>query len=737
MNNPKYTILRFVLALLTLMSFTAWGQAIGRVEFSTGEANIIRGRQTLQAIRSTDILQGDTIQTGINGQIQMRMVDNAFLAMRPNSRLTLDQYRAKGDAADGAILSLAYGILRTFTGALVSKDKSKFIMRAQNATVGIRGSGNILSYNDKDGTVNHTLTGAHSVTAKDLQGIERTLISSPGQTVQVAPGGTPKFIPTPQYIFAAASNSTAGSTTAAPPKEGDAPAAEPAAAPAANATAAVAQATAPATTSTAGATTTQAVVQTIVNSLAARQFAANDELGFLTRFTAPFGATAQKIAIFANGGPIGSEASFDINGNLLKVANISSAEFLAGPGVFPVNFTPRMVQPATVAFSGGLATDYFRNADGSIVLGRWQGGQVTVTNSTDAAAPLIIYQLGNNSASYAIFRALPTGILYSFTGSTSYKVDAATRPTDSFGNVGQLISAYINANFSTRTADMGLQVAINNQNLTLSSAGIPIDGAIQFGNVAAVCTGTNCNSNGYRGTVNANFAGTNGSAIAASYRINPNRLTGQAYADMIAGNIAFTALSAPTSFTLPLTGSLSLSMNRFVEQYPSTSALLGTGTINANFSNRTLDFTMNFIDTGPNQSQNSTYTGRASAVPIIGVGFAASSNNVALKNDGKVAFTCTGNCRMDPTKISSRFDGYFINAQGNGAVVNIVAAGAGEVAGPNGGLIATAYFGTATSPLSPTTASTRSASVLQPVAGIPIMAQLMTKGRPCMQCVNP
>ena len=97
MNTPKHTILNFVLALITFISTAAWGQSIGRVEFSSGEANIIRGTQTLQATRSTDILQGDTIQTGINGQIQMRMVDNAFLAMRPNSRLTLDQYRAKGD----------------------------------------------------------------------------------------------------------------------------------------------------------------------------------------------------------------------------------------------------------------------------------------------------------------------------------------------------------------------------------------------------------------------------------------------------------------------------------------------------------------------------------------------------------------------------------------------------------------------------------------------------------------
>ena len=722
-------ILRFFLAFTAFISITAWAQDIGRIEFATGNVNIIRKTQSIPATRGTSLLEGDVIETGATGQVQMRMADNAFLAMRPGSSLKLDQYRVTGNATEGAVMTLARGILRTFTGAIAGRDKSKFIMKAQNATVGIRGSGNILSYNDKDGTVNHTLTGAHSVTAKDSQGIERTLISKPGQTVQVAPGGTPKFIPTPAYIFAAASTSTA----ATPTKEGDAPAAEPVAAPAAAATTAAAQATAPATTTTASTTTTQAVAQTLVNTLAARQFAANDDLGAIIRYSAPFGTTGKIIAVVASAGqgPRGSDAVFDINGNLLKIANISGGEFLAAPGGAVANFTQLFIQPATVTFSGGTPADYFRNVDNSIVIGRWQGGQITVANTTDATFAPVIYQLGNTSASYAVFRELPLGILYSLTGTTSYKVDAATRPTDAFGNIGQLVSAYFNANFSTRIADMGLQVAINNQTLSLNGSGISFDGStsLGIGNTVVTCTGSNCNTNGYRGTMNAAFAGSNGTAIASSYRINPNRLSGQAYADMIVGNIAFTALSIPSSFSLPLTGSVSLSMNRLVDQVNVTSPNTGSGTINANFSNRTLDFVMNFFDRSSTSS--STYTASATGVPIIGVGFGASSNNPALKNDGKVTFTCVGFCNTNTATITSRFDGYFTSSQGNGAVVNIVAAGAGETPGPGHGLVATAYFGTATGALS---ATNTLAPVLRPIAGISAISPIMVSLRGCAQC---
>src|SRR6185369_15208586 len=103
-------------------------------------------------------------------------------------------------------LSLAHGILRAFTGAIAAGNRDKFLMKTPLATVGIRGSGNILAHLGEEGTVNHTITGAHSVTARTISGETVTLVTRPGQTVQVRPGAAPRFVPTPNFIFAAASS---------------------------------------------------------------------------------------------------------------------------------------------------------------------------------------------------------------------------------------------------------------------------------------------------------------------------------------------------------------------------------------------------------------------------------------------------------------------------------------------------------------------------------------------------
>src|SRR6185436_4601127 len=131
-----------------------------------------------------------------------------------------EKYHFKQAADDGVLLSLAHGMLRAFTGAIATNDRSKFVMKTPLATVGIRGSGNILAHLGEEGTVNHTITGAHSVTAPDETGRIVTLVTRPGQTVQVRPGLPPRYVPTPSFIFAAASSAppavvaaTSGSTS--------------------------------------------------------------------------------------------------------------------------------------------------------------------------------------------------------------------------------------------------------------------------------------------------------------------------------------------------------------------------------------------------------------------------------------------------------------------------------------------------------------------------------------------
>src|SRR5213078_2796281 len=115
------------------------------------------------------------------------------------------EFNAQERSAGQALLSLLTGTMRVFTGEIVNRDKDSFRMKTNLANVGIRGSGNILASLEGGATFNHTLTGAHSVTSRDALGQERTIISYPGQTVQVLPGQAPRLVPTPALIMAAAS----------------------------------------------------------------------------------------------------------------------------------------------------------------------------------------------------------------------------------------------------------------------------------------------------------------------------------------------------------------------------------------------------------------------------------------------------------------------------------------------------------------------------------------------------
>ncbi len=181
--------------------------ASGEFTFVTGEVSLQKANgQKSAPARGTAVDPGDRIITGASGMAQLTMVDQARLSLRPSTTFQIESYPEKSDSATGAVLNLLRGTLRTFTGLLASTNRDKFVMKTRVATVGIRGSGNILYAcdpgscdesvtNGKPGTepitVNHTIEGSHAVTNSindrpglpAQQGGASTLITGPGQTV--------------------------------------------------------------------------------------------------------------------------------------------------------------------------------------------------------------------------------------------------------------------------------------------------------------------------------------------------------------------------------------------------------------------------------------------------------------------------------------------------------------------------------------------------------------------------
>ncbi|HVS26171.1 MAG TPA: FecR domain-containing protein [Burkholderiales bacterium] len=140
MNKPSIWRAVFWLALFYFNPVHAATTA-GVIELVEGDVKITRGgNPTLEPILGDSLEEGDTIVTGADGELQVSMEDGGFIAVRPNTRMKIEAYRAEGDADDKSILSLFQGTFRSITGWIGKYSRNNYQIKAPNATIGIRGT---------------------------------------------------------------------------------------------------------------------------------------------------------------------------------------------------------------------------------------------------------------------------------------------------------------------------------------------------------------------------------------------------------------------------------------------------------------------------------------------------------------------------------------------------------------------------------------------------------------------
>jgi hypothetical protein len=213
-SKPNFPALVSAGSLLMIAALTpAWAVPAGTVEFAVGDVRVRSAAGVERRVaKGATVEVGESVLTGAQGQAQMRMIDNAFLAVRPDSEINISEYTyaGKADGKENALLRLVKGTLRTFTGAITASRKERFLTVTPTATIGVRGSGNVAFYSPNLGTLNHTIEGSHAVASVNAQGgVIGSVITTPGQTVQVMQGQPPVRIPTPQFLLQAASSQPA------------------------------------------------------------------------------------------------------------------------------------------------------------------------------------------------------------------------------------------------------------------------------------------------------------------------------------------------------------------------------------------------------------------------------------------------------------------------------------------------------------------------------------------------
>lgn len=243
---------------------------------------------------------------------------------------------------------------------------------------------------------------------------------------------------------------------------------------------------------------------------------------------------------------------FNVTGQLVEILDTPYAIFDHGMNVAAGTSgfaTPAVIGSAHVKFGGGgsVAKEVFSlvgasSPDPILRMGRWQGGDVAVTDLSTGTEYLdsLISPLGGGSRSvHWLVRqgvpAIPTTGHFQYTriGDAAGNFSLATQPTDSYGNVGTLDGARLTVNFLQARVSAGVRVTIASgpagsfglQNLRGSFADAPLQGGgfnvssnpaqnpANTDNFRISCSGSGCAPNQtYGGRIRGAFAGLNAEA---------------------------------------------------------------------------------------------------------------------------------------------------------------------------------------------------------------------------------
>jgi hypothetical protein len=123
---------------------------VGEVVFTVGPAQALLAANRndspvpVQAVlsRGHKLKVGDQLLTGAGGHIHVRFVDGAFVAVRPESQLLIEQYSYSPEQPDRSTVKfqLMQGTARSITGRAGEAAKDRFRLNTPLAAIGVRGT---------------------------------------------------------------------------------------------------------------------------------------------------------------------------------------------------------------------------------------------------------------------------------------------------------------------------------------------------------------------------------------------------------------------------------------------------------------------------------------------------------------------------------------------------------------------------------------------------------------------
>ncbi len=131
------------IAALVPLSAHATDSIVGEVSLLIGSAKVVHKNGSSEVLRrGSPISVGDRVETGANGHVHVRFIDNAAVSVRPESSLEVQAYRfdVGNPQLNEVRLSVEQGMSRSISGRATEADKSRFRLNTPLAAIGVRGT---------------------------------------------------------------------------------------------------------------------------------------------------------------------------------------------------------------------------------------------------------------------------------------------------------------------------------------------------------------------------------------------------------------------------------------------------------------------------------------------------------------------------------------------------------------------------------------------------------------------
>jgi hypothetical protein len=147
--TPLFFTDPIVAVLCLLIGFSLFGSPKASADVVIGKATLVIGTAYIQTedqkqrLKSGDAIYSDRhIITTANGHVHIRFNDQGLISVRPNSRLSIDEYdyNSVNPSQSTVKFSLIRGSTRSVSGKAAQSAKQRFRMNTPIAAIGVRGT---------------------------------------------------------------------------------------------------------------------------------------------------------------------------------------------------------------------------------------------------------------------------------------------------------------------------------------------------------------------------------------------------------------------------------------------------------------------------------------------------------------------------------------------------------------------------------------------------------------------